>query len=61
MNNNKVYINSFQTNKKFGTILKVEYDKVWGPQYLVKVEDSHWGPEEFWMMKQEITHQNTQR
>lgn len=54
MNTRNVYIKSDQTSKTKGNIIKVEYDRVWGPQYLVEVEDKNWGTETFWMKKAEI-------
>jgi len=50
-----VIVHSDQTTKKYGDIDRVEHDRVWGPQYLVTVNDHEWGSEQFWMRRHEIS------
>ena len=50
-----VIVHSEQTIKKYGEIIRVEHDKVWGPQYLVAVPDRDMGEELFWMRRNEIS------
>jgi len=50
-----VVVHSDQTTKRYGEVVKIEHDRVWGPQYLVVVNDAEWGPEQFWMRRHEIT------
>lgn len=50
-----VVVHSEQTTKKYGEVVRVEHDKVWGPQYLVAVPDQEMGQELFWMKKDEIS------
>ena len=50
-----VIVHSEQTIKKYGEVVRVEHDKVWGPQYLVAVPDREMGEELFWMRKSEIS------
>jgi hypothetical protein len=50
-----VIIHSDQTTKKYGEIVRVEHDRVWGPQYLVSVPDREMGEELFWMKRVEIS------
>lgn len=49
-----VIVNSDQTSKKYGEIVKVERDPIWGPQYLISVPDKDMGEELFWMQEGEI-------
>jgi hypothetical protein len=51
-----VQINSDQTGKTIGRVAKVEWSQIWGPQYLIVVEDSQMGEEYFWMKASEIQH-----
>lgn len=52
-----VSIHSPQTCKKYGEIVRMEQDRVWGNQYLVRVVDAGTGYDElFWFMDKEITH-----
>ena len=50
-----VIVHSDQTTKKYGEIVRVEHDRVWGPQYLVSVPDPEMGEELFWMKRPEIS------
>lgn len=50
-----VVVHSDQTTKRYGDVVKIEHDRVWGPQYLVVVNDPEWGDEQFWMRRNEIT------
>lgn len=50
-----VIVHSDQTIKKYGEIVRIEHDKVWGPQYLVAVPDREMGQELFWMRRGEIS------
>jgi hypothetical protein len=50
-----VVVHSDQTTKKYGEVVRVEHDKVWGPQYLVAVPDRDMGEELFWMRRNEIS------
>lgn len=50
-----VVVHSDQTTKKYGEVVKIEHDRIWGPQYLVVTNDQEWGQEQFWMRRHEIT------
>lgn len=50
-----VVVHSDQTTKRNGEVVRVEHDKIWGPQYLVSVPDHEMGEEFFWMRRNEIT------
>jgi len=49
-----VFLTSDQTSKTLGEIVKTEWDRVWGEQYLVRVKDPEQGYEYFWMDGREI-------
>jgi hypothetical protein len=50
-----VIVHSDQTTKKYGEIVRVENDRIWGPQYLIAVPEPDMGEELFWMRRHEIS------
>jgi len=52
--NMMVKIESSQTQRKAGEVVRIEEDYNWGNQYLVKTYHPDWGYECFWFREHEI-------
>lgn len=61
----EVRINTDQTTKEFGVIIRVEYDPIWGPQYYTRVYDYSDGKpashQYYWLQETEIVKRNSYR
>ena len=51
----QAYLNSRQTTAKKGTVVSTEYDRVWGTQFLIRVDYPDQSYEFFWMRHGEVS------